>query len=335
LSKQIIHIETEQLERDGLQQNLPGFDSKYHNIVDYILKITEVIWEHKEIDVIYDTYEKDILIHTGARKINGVKEVIDGTNNTLGSFPDRKMGAEAVIWSTDKKGDFYSSHRILSTATNLGNTIYGKPTGEKIRFRTIADCKIANNKIYEEWLVRDNLHILQQLRFDPVEMAKKDSTYVKNAVSISVNTPTDVQYQKLSSPEELVYSLITNVWKHEKLEEIENYFSESSVLHAICNHNVGGILEIRKYIASILNSFKEVTINVDRITSNRKNNSTEIAARWYIRGEVTKSGIFGVDSKGEVFVPIISHYVVENGKITDEWMVYDGFDALCQIYSKT
>ena len=329
----MIHIETEQLERNGVQQNLPGFDSKYHNIVDYILKITEDIWEKKEIDVIYDTYEKDILIHTGARKINGVEKVINGTKDTLSSYPDRKMLGEAVIWSTDDQGDFYSSHRILSTATNEGRTIFGMATGKKINFRTIADCKIANNKIYEEWLVRDNLHILQQLGYDPVEMAKKDVTYKENSISISVNSSDEEKPQNLSLPESLVYALINDVWKNKDLAKIENYFSEHSTLHAICNQDIHGINAIKDYVQLFLNSFQEATINVDRITSNRNGNSAEIAARWYIRGKTSKSGIFGMDSQDEVFVHIISHYNIQNDKITDEWMVYDGFDVLCQLYN--
>jgi predicted ester cyclase len=333
LKTQIIHKETKQFKRDGLQQNLPGFDSKYHNIVDYILKITEDIWEKKEIEVINETYEKDILIHTGARKINGVEKVIGGTNDTLSSFPDRKMHGEAVIWSTDNKGDFYSSHRILSTATNQGSTVYGKPTGKKISFRTIADCKIANNKIYEEWLVRDNLHILQQLGFDPVEMAKKDLTYKENPISICVNLSKEIEGQDVALPEVLVSSLISNVWKNKDFTDIEQYFSEKCTLHAICDQDVHGVHNISEYIQFILKSFKDPIINIDRITSNRKGNSTEIAARWYIRGRSTKSGIFGIDSAHEVYVPIISHYNIENGKITDEWIVYDGFDALCQLYN--
>lgn len=333
MNTQIIHIETLELERYELQQNLPGFDSKYLNIVNYILKITEDIWEKKEIELINETYEKDILIHTGARKINGIEKVIGGTIDTLASFPDRMMLGEAVIWSTDNKGDFYSSHRILSTATNHGSTAYGEPTGKKISFRTVADCKIANNKIYEEWLVRDNLHILQQLGFDPVEMAKKDVTYKENLISLYVNKSEEMDVKDVSHPEGLVYSLLTNVWKNKDFDDIGQYFSEKSNIHAICNKDVLGIQNITNYIQSILKSFKDPTINIDRITSNRKKNSTEIAARWNIRGRSTKLGIFGIDSMAEIFVPIISHYNIENGKIKDEWMVYDGFDALCQIYN--
>ena len=327
------YIETQKLERDGLKQNLPGFNNKYQNIVDYILKITEDIWENKEINLIYDTYEKDILIHTGARKINGVEEVINGTVDTLASFPDRKMGGETVIWSTDNRGDFYSSHRILSTATNLGDTVFGKPTGKKIFFRTIADCKIANNKIYEEWLVRDNLHILLQLGFDPVEMAKKDATYKEKPISTPVSSLKEKGVNNLSYPEDLVYSLITNIWKDKECSNLNNHYSENSTLHAICNNDVSGITNIQAYVQTILNSFLEVTINVERITSNRNGDSAEIAARWYIKGKPIKSGVFGVNSDKEIFIPIISHYNIEDGKIKDEWMVYDGFDALCQIYS--
>jgi len=328
----MIHIETHKLERNGLRQNLPGFDKKYFNIVDYILKITEDIWEKREIELIRDTYKEDILLHIGARKINGVEKIIESTLETLNSFPDRKMGAETVIWSTDGKGDFYSSHRILSTATNLGSSINGEPTGKKIIFRTIADCKIANNKIYEEWLVRDNLNMLIQLGFNPLELAKKDSNYKENPISISVSSSKEIETKNLTSPEDLVYSLITNVWKHKQYSHLENCFSEKSTLHTICNNNIRGITNIKGYVQSILNSFLEVNINIERITSNRNGNSTEIAARWYIKGKTIQTGMFGVDSTHEIFIPVISHYQIEGDKIINEWMVYDGFDALCQIY---
>jgi hypothetical protein len=139
--------------------------------------------------------------------------------------------------------------------------------------------------------------------------------------------------QNLSHPEDLVYSLINNVWKNKQYSNLEYCFSEESTLHAICNNDVRGIANIQAYIQTILNSFIEVIINVERITSNRNGNSTEIAARWYIKGKPIKSGVFGVNSDKEIFIQIISHYNIEDGKIKDEWMVYDGFDALCQIYS--
>ena len=48
-----------------------------------------------------------------------------------------------------------SSHRILSTATHAGDGVYGKATGTKLRYRIIADCHARNNRIDDEWLIRD------------------------------------------------------------------------------------------------------------------------------------------------------------------------------------
>ena len=94
-------------------------------------------------------------------------------------------------------GHFYTSHRIASTATNEGDSVFGKATGRKVFFRTIADCKIANNKIYEEWLVRDNLYLIQQLGFDPVEMAKRDYRY-KNKYSLAYQTAAPAENETIS-----------------------------------------------------------------------------------------------------------------------------------------
>ena len=174
--------------------------------------------------------------------------------------------------------------------------------------------------------------MLIQLGFDPLEMAKNDSNYKENPISISVNSSKEIETKDLTSPEDLVYSLITNVWKHKQFTHLKNYFTEKSTLHAICNNNIRGITNIKEYVQSILNSFLEVTITIERITSNRNGNSTEIAARWYINGKTVQKGVFGVDSAHEVFIPVISHYQIEDDKIINEWMIYDGFDALCQIY---
>ncbi|MGB0879987.1 MAG: ester cyclase [Polaribacter sp.] len=337
----MIYSEEKIYERDGLQQDLPGFDKKYNNIVDYILKITEKIWEEKEVYVINDTYTNDILIHVGARKIIGIDNVIKNTFDTLISFPDRKMGAETVIWSKDGDAIFYSSHRIGSNATNLGKTIFGEATGKKVFFRTIADCKVKNNKIFEEWLVRDNLAIIQQLGFNPVEMAKKSNTYKTVKPNFSFNkTFKDVNKSNLNGTlltpqEELIYTLFNTIWTAKKIAKIDDFYTDTSTLYTICNNNLEEKATIKNYLELFLNSFKNIKIKLERITSNRLDDrATEIAARWFVNGIYKSGGVLGDALEKEVYIPIITHYHIENQKINKEWMVFDGFDALCQIYAQ-
>jgi len=332
-------IKTEQLQLKDAKQNLPGFDACYLNIVDYILKITNEIWEERAIWVVYDTYTKDVLVHSGANKIVGIEKVVVGTIKTLAGFPDRKMGAETVIWAQDNEKQFFSSHRIGSTATNTGNTFFGKATGKKVFFRTIVDCMIQDNKIYEEWLVRDNLHLLLQLGFDPVEMAKKDTRYDNSEVAFSKSRSTNSTSNSgtltadESTPEGLIYKLLHSEFKQKKYNTLNNYYSENAILYGVCDNDVKGVDAIKNYIKTLLESFQDLSLTVERITTNQVGSKTEVAARWYLKGEISEKNIFDNSKKSYLYLPIISHYHVKGGKITEEWLVYDGFDALCQIYS--
>ncbi|MEM0994059.1 MAG: ester cyclase, partial [Bacteroidota bacterium] len=334
----MIYIENEIYTINGKQQELPGFDEKYVNFVDYILKITDEIWHDRAIWVIHETYTKDVLIHAGANEVVGVESVVKGTLETLASFPDRHMGAEAVIWSEDGADKFFSSHRIFSEATNLSATAYGAATGKKVYFRTIADCAVQDNKIYEEWLVRDNLHLVQQLGFDPVEMAKRDQRYKNGKAKSPQNTlaiaPNETAHLLEESAEAaLIFGLFEKVWQKRAFDQLESYYQPLATVHAVCDEDLIGYQQIKNYFEQLSNAFPEGRVIVERISCNKRAKDAEVACRWKIVGTHTGQGFFGSPSGQEVVLPIISHYLIEDGKINKEWLVFDGFDALCQIYA--
>ena len=45
-------------------------------------------------------------------------------------------------------------------------------TGKKLRYRIIADCHAINNQINDEWLIRDQGHVVRQLGWDPKDYAR-------------------------------------------------------------------------------------------------------------------------------------------------------------------
>ena len=49
-----------------------GFDKKYKDFPDFILKITEQIWENKDVESIGDFYTNDIPVRSN-RYIIGIK----------------------------------------------------------------------------------------------------------------------------------------------------------------------------------------------------------------------------------------------------------------------
>ncbi len=149
-----------------------GFDTKFKDFPDYILGITKEIWEDRGIATLHKYYASDIVVRSPASIVFGNKDVIAATMATIAEFPDRTLYGEDVIWSGTPEEGMLSSHRLLSTATHLGDGVYGKASGTKLVYRIIADCHAINNQINDEWLIRDQGAVVRQMGFEPQDYAR-------------------------------------------------------------------------------------------------------------------------------------------------------------------
>ncbi len=151
---------------------MQGFDPKFRDFPDYIIGITKEIWEDRGIATLHDYYSPDIIVRSPASVVVGNRSVIGATMATLAEFPDRTLLGEDVIWSGTPETGMLSSHRLLSTATHLGDGAYGAATGKKLTYRIMADCHAISNQINDEWLIRDQGAIVRQMGWDPAQFAR-------------------------------------------------------------------------------------------------------------------------------------------------------------------
>lgn len=151
---------------------MKGFDPRFTDLPDYIIKITREIWEDRGLATLHHYYAPDIPVRMPSGLSVGNRATIDGTLATLAEFPDREILAEDVIWSGDEDAGFLSSHRIVTTATHTGNGVFGPATGRSFTVRAIADCAAKGNVIYDEWLIRDAGGIVRQLGMEPETFAR-------------------------------------------------------------------------------------------------------------------------------------------------------------------
>lgn len=151
---------------------MKGFDPEFKDFPDYILGITKEIWEDRGIATLDHYYSADIVVRSPGSVVRGNKGVVAATMATLAEFPDRTLLGEDVIWSGTPETGMLSSHRILTTATHSGEGVYGRATGKKLSYRVIADCHAINNAINDEWLIRDQGHVVRQLGREPQEYAR-------------------------------------------------------------------------------------------------------------------------------------------------------------------
>ncbi|WP_078412604.1 ester cyclase [Priestia abyssalis] len=332
------------------KQSMNGFDNDYVDFVDYIMKITHRIWEEKGIGVIYQTYHNDVTMHCGSVNLQGINSVVSNTLQTLHAFPDRRLIGENVIWSGDDKEGFLSSHRILSTATNLGDSSFGPATSKKVSFRTVVDCFCHSNRVVEEWLVRDNLHIVKQLGFDPIELAKKmaasqvkqDETFQTSfGLSETMNGQLVPQVYVSNSANfdvgEFVLELCNKIYEWRLFNHVKDFYADHAVVHYICDKDLVGYQQIQGMFISLFASFPNARFIVDRVTCNKRFSEQEwdVAVRWRLAGLHEGIGYFGSPSGKPVEILGINHLRIRGEKVVEEWVTFDGLDVLKQIYAGT
>jgi predicted ester cyclase len=321
------------------RQALKGFDDDYVDIVDYIIRCTHRIWEEKDIGLITTHYSADCPIHLMSGEISGVEGVIAGTLRTLNSFPDRTLVGEAVIWSGDEAVGYHSSHRITSHATHLGDGEFGPPTLKRVCFTTIADCLCLENKIIEEWLVRDNAKIARDLGLDartlglaqaqaePAEtlgLAPWRAAQMDEILSLAPAAFSNPAMPEPSvDPVAFAHWVFAQIWNLRRLNRVREAYAPGAHWAGPDERLLFGHGEITGWIGALLSMSSGARVCVDHVGSVREGPYTDIAVRWRLAGLHDSTGLYGPPSGAPLFILAVTHWRTLNGVIVDETTIFD------------
>jgi len=320
----------------------------YAAIAEFILRITEDIWERKNIGLIYDCYSEDVPIHTLGGEVIGAEAVVRNTIKTLAAFPDRVLPADGLVIGGDRDSGFYSSHRIGSHMTNLGHSDFGPPMNASADVVTIADCVIRDYVIVEEWLARDNLHLVQQLGLDAHAIAKAQAESELDASSLSWRdgelerlrglTPAEaVQYpdNPVAEPGLFAAAVLSDLWDHRNPKHVSDVYARSCVLNVPPGVKIKGRGKIKKHFTQLLDGLTDTRGSVDHLcVSFGEKNELDLAIRWTVRGTHVDGGFDCPGNGAEVLILGISHWRIDNKGIVEDWTLYDQLAILRQIYAQ-
>lgn len=321
--------------------NMAGFDAEFTDLVDYILRITYRIWEGKQVGLCYDYYSDDCPVYTLAGITIGAEEVVQNTLTTLSAFPDRTLHADNIIWGGDAENGFYSSHRIKTHMTNLGTSDLGPATGKEATIAVIAHCVVKDNKVIEEWLVRDNYSLAEQLGFDPLDIAQQKSDLPPNDRFVQWkqselerlgNSVIHTRTAYSDSASELIVASLQNIWNARMVGDVFQVYAKDAALHASANRERQGHEAIVQFYMEFLGTLSSLKLSVDYVCEQpAKSSGTDVAARWTMSGLHTGPVLWGEPSGSEVLIIGESHYRVVDGLIEEEWTVFDELSILVEI----
>jgi predicted ester cyclase len=313
------------------------------DIVDFILGITFEIWEERGVDLIRRYYADDCIVWGLDGITHGAQAVVDATWATLDAFPDRKLLAEHVIWSGNRENGYYTSHRLLSMATNEGPTVYGPATGTRIRMTNIADCVVENGVITREWLVRDNMMFATQLSADPIEAARgmraKRSAEHQHWLdeersrvgAIEVPDSVTTAVGPSENPEAFAWRALWSAWTGNRTV-FDTLHAPYCVLHRSPFRHYSGRGEVFGYYETLGEILGQPSFSVDHIAAQPfSSNGIDIAVRWTAAG--THQGeVMGIAPTGNpMFILGITHWRCIAGRIAIEMTVFDDLAVLSQL----
>ena len=288
---------------------MKDFDPKYENLPDYILKCTAQIWEGRDIAALDWHYSENLVVRTpaGISQGNGVGKA--NTMATLTEFPDRQLLGEDVIWCGDDEQGFLSSHRIVSTATHRGG-IFGPATGIKVVFRTIADTFCHGNRVWDEWLIRDNGAIAAQLGQTSQDAAQ--ALIDSGDLAFPLTPKTDILGPYTGAGN-------NNEWgqKHAEILQkimltefgvIEDAYDRACHLAYPCGVEAHGIDAVKEFFIGLRSAFPYADFKIEhQIGRHDAMFGPRSAIRWSLTGKHEGYGRYGAPTGAEVHVMGVSH----------------------------
>ncbi len=332
LIEPIIHFASK-----GESMKLKGFDEEFPTLDDYILKITYRIWEQRQIAKIRDWYGKRAPVYTPTIITKDVEKVVQATLETLHMFPDRVLLGEDVIGKELAEGTYYSSHRIFSTMTHLGNGAFGTPTNKKVKIRVIGDCICKNNQIIEEWLIKDHSAIVLAIGKDVEGMGREQGVKLKkNKLLLSPREYLSIWRGdgelELKDEALLAARAMERVFHEDDFNSVHDTHDRSAFAYFPSYTHCHGSLEIVAYLVSFLGSFTTRDFKVHHaINAKEANALPRVSLRWTLFAKHGANGLYGKPSNKELVVMGISHFEMKNNLVYRAYHLFDELSIWAQI----
>jgi predicted ester cyclase len=326
-------------------QSMRGFEAQYVDIVDYILRITHRIWEQKDIGYIYDTYKHNSHVHDDYGLQYGREKIVADTVHTINAFPDIRLFADEVIWAGNDEVGFHTSHRTVIIGHNTGYSRYGPPTGKKVTLWCIANCVSLENEIFEEWVIYDTAALLRQLGFDLREKAREFGNLLEaNDPDLRRGEPERLLGQgkpaHLPPPpasgfdvEDFLRRTYHYAWNWRMLGRLDDSHTANLRFRGSTGRVFTGLGEYKSFILSMLAMFPNLLLKIDDLYwMGNDQDGYRAAVRWSIVGDHRGYGIYGPPTGRRVNMWGITQHYIRQGKIVEEWMLFNEFAVMQQIF---
>lgn len=317
----------------------------YADPEEYILRWTDRIWSERGMGLIRQMYAPDLVVHGAYGDINGVEAVVRGSIMKHSAFPHRVGTPEDVVWEARGERSFVSYHRALHVGPHEGPWLYGAPSHRTSVSRGIAICLVDDAKVVEEWVVRDESAVVEQLGFDLQATAEQlaSGTWGSDGAADSGllgPAPQDplTEGDSGTRPDTgraeaaLALELFTEVWNERMFHRVADLVHPEVIVHSAGRRTAVRHDGYVRELLQLLGAFPDAVVEVRDIAVNHSDfHGTRVAVLWRLVGTYGGAPIYGPPTHTPVDVLGSSMFLLRHGRIYREWRVHDELAIRAQI----
>jgi len=206
---------------------------------------------------------------------------------------------------------------------------------------TIADCLCRENRIVEEWLVRDNLRGVLQVGADPWAIARAQATsdqagnparHAWRAEAIArTRSQADVEIPD-GHPASGPAAMLVAAFRNDLYGEAATALSPAAEIRWPTNRHGWGRGFWIGCLTQIRASLHDVALSIDHVAARPlPGGDIAVALRWSLAGIHKGNGIWGWSSGHELLIMAVSHYRLRGGLIVEDVTVFDELAVLRQV----
>jgi predicted ester cyclase len=325
-------------------QPMRGYEDTYVDIIDWVIRITDRIWEDQDVGYIYDTYRAGCCVYDDSGPHYGVERVVEGTMQSIHAFPDSRHYADEIIWAGNEDEGFATSHRAINVGHHLGPWRWGEPSGNTINLWVIANCVSEENQIFEEWVLYNDVARLHQCGID-VRTAARAYANAGHSLPLGQREITEVErlkggrnpepYPKGTGVEHFVRALFHDTYNRRDLSAIDRAYATTVRWHGGSLREGYGRADVRKMARALMATFPDLGMHVDEVYwMGTEAEGYSVSVRWTATGTHRGFALYGEPTGRRVHIWGLNQLYIRDGEITEEWALFNEFDVLAQLLAE-
>lgn len=320
---------------------LPGFSPQFDSIQQFILTLTHVVWEQKDIGQLADFYATPVVFQTPEKQLTDLSQFMRLTLEAMHSFPQRKVLTEDILCSQSAPGEYYAAQRTVACIQHQGEGFFGKPSGNTVWVRTFADRICADGAVRQEWLLQDRAAILAQIGLSIPDFARELAQTRRDA-GMPLQSAEELDALWAGGPEGddiegALAGLVErymSMWAGGNSGVVPGLYHPAATLCGPGHALRTGEQDIGAFLSGYRASFADSETQLHHLVVRRDaNEPVRLSLRWSLLTWHDGFGKFGVPSRRPISITGISQLELRDGLIIREYLGIDELAIWSQIYS--